>query len=78
MAACAGLWLDASFDRPLAALGESVRIRTTAVNRSNTPVVLKAVNFRGATLASASCYQQDPRLQRTRHARSRMDRYATG
>ena len=45
LAACAGLWLDASFDKPVATLGESVRIRTTAVNRSRTAMVLKAVNF---------------------------------
>jgi hypothetical protein len=47
LSACAGLRLDASFDRSLAALGESVRIRTTALKRANVPVLIQAVSFEG-------------------------------
>jgi LmbE family N-acetylglucosaminyl deacetylase len=45
---CAGLWLDATIDRPLATVGESVRIAAQALNRSSLPVTLESIAFDGA------------------------------
>lgn len=44
VALCAGLWFDASTDRPFAAPGDVVRISLQALDRSKTPVELISVS----------------------------------
>jgi LmbE family N-acetylglucosaminyl deacetylase len=47
IALCAGLWLDASADRPLATPGEALKISITALNRSPLPVTWEKISLEG-------------------------------
>ncbi len=46
---CAGLWVGASADSGLAVPGSTVQIKTTTLDRSRVPVILKAVKTSGAS-----------------------------
>lgn len=52
IAACAGLWLEATSEGFLRAPGEDVEVAATAINRSPFAVELVAVRFGGAAAAS--------------------------
>lgn len=45
IALCAGLWLDATTDRAMAAAGSRVKITAQAVNRSHVPVELVSIDI---------------------------------
>ncbi len=47
IALCSGLWLDATTDRYAAAPGSTVRVQTTAINRSSFPLRLESVKLSG-------------------------------
>jgi LmbE family N-acetylglucosaminyl deacetylase len=51
---CAGLWLDASTGSATAVPGSAVQIKTTALDRSQFPVVLKSVKTSGSPGAPAA------------------------
>ena len=48
VAMCTGLWLDATTDRPMAAVGSKVTITAQAVNRSRVPVELVSIDINSA------------------------------
>ncbi len=52
IAACAGLWLEATAEGFLRAPGEDVEVAATAINRSPFPVELAAVRFGGPAAAA--------------------------
>jgi hypothetical protein len=47
VALCAGLWLDASTDRPEFVPGSTMTVRTTALNRSSLPIRLTGISLDG-------------------------------
>lgn len=54
IALCAGLWLDASAERPITVPGRNVPITISAVNRSDVPMQLLDVTLEGAAGAPES------------------------
>jgi LmbE family N-acetylglucosaminyl deacetylase len=61
VALCAGLWFDASTDRPYAAPGERVRITAQSINRSQAAVELLSVSLStgaGLTVGQPLVYNQ--------------------
>jgi hypothetical protein len=48
IALCAGLWLDASTERPVATVGDTVTIKVQALNRSPVAMKLSSVTFEPA------------------------------
>jgi LmbE family N-acetylglucosaminyl deacetylase len=82
VAACAGLWLEATAERFLGAPGEDVEVTATAINRSPFPLELVSVRFGGPAAAretppavpadaTGSLASNQPRVVKTRVAISK-------
>jgi LmbE family N-acetylglucosaminyl deacetylase len=55
---CAGLWLDASANRPLVSAGETIQVRAQALNRSELPVTLHGVTLEGEPASAAAIVEK--------------------
>ncbi|HWR50954.1 MAG TPA: PIG-L family deacetylase [Bryobacteraceae bacterium] len=51
---CAGLWLDATADRPEIVPGSTIKVRATALDRGTADVTLRGVSFGGAFTTGTS------------------------